>query len=76
MSSVDHDARGGARDARPEPPRAPQPDRDRDRYRDRDERDRYREDRDRYRDDRDRDRHDPRYKKKKKTSFLEDLFEF
>jgi Zn-finger nucleic acid-binding protein len=55
-------------------------DRDRDRYRnDRDDRDRYRDDRDR--DDR---RHEERRgyegaaykKKKKKSSFLEDLFEF
>ena len=39
--------------------------------RDRDDRDRYRDDdRDRYRDD------DPRYRKKKKRGFLEDLFEF
>ncbi len=54
-------------------------DRDRDRYRD-DDRDRYRPD-DRYRDDRDRDRYrsDDRYrydKRKKKRSFLEDIFDF
>ena len=61
------------------PQERPRDDRDRDRYRD-DDRDRYRPD-DRYRDDRDRDRYrsEDRYrydKRKKKRSFLEDIFDF
>jgi Zn-finger nucleic acid-binding protein len=64
LAEVADARREAVEERRPAPPR---PD---DRYRD----DRYREERDR--DDRDRDRHDPYYKKKKKKSFLEDIFEF
>jgi Zn-finger nucleic acid-binding protein len=62
--------------AAPAAPAQERPRDDRDRYRD-DDRDRYRDDR--YRDDRDRYRSDDRYrydKKKKKRSFLEDIFDF
>jgi Zn-finger nucleic acid-binding protein len=61
----------------PEAPSAPPPrrDDDRDRYdRDRYERDRYDSDRDRY--ERDRYERDKYYKKKRRKSFLDDIFDF